>query len=65
MTCRIPQGSILGPLFIIFVNNMVDVLRNSHIIKYADNTILYVASNNIEITESHLSDDLNLLVDWF
>ena len=43
----------------------MNVLRNSRIIKYAHDTVLYVAGNNIEIIESHLSDDLNLLVEWF
>ena len=42
------QGSILGLLlFIIFENDIVDVLRNARIIKYADDTVLYIASNNI------------------
>ena len=54
-------------LFSIFANNILDVLRNSRIIKYADDTVLYVAGNDIEIIESHLieSDDLNLLAEWF
>ena len=66
VTCGVPQGSIVGPLlFIVFANDMVDALRTSRIIKYADNTVLPVASNNIEIIESHLSDDLNLLAAWF
>ena len=61
-----PRGSILGPLlFIIFANDIVDVLRNSGIIKYANDTELYVAGKSIEIIESQLSDDLNLLAKWF
>ena len=52
-------------LFIIFANNIVNVLRNSRIIKYADDTVLYVSGNSIEIIESHLSDNLNLLAEWF
>ena len=66
LTCGVPQGLILGPLlFIILANNIVDVLSNSRIIKYADDTVLYVTGNNIEIIESQLSDDLNLLAEWF
>ena len=66
LTCGILQGSILGPLlFKIFANNIVDVLRNSCIIKYVDDTILYIAGNDIDIIESKLSDDLNLLAEWF
>ena len=65
-TCGAPRGSILGPLlFIIFANDIVDVLRNSGIIKYANDTELYVAGKSIEIIKSQLSDDLNLLAKWF
>ena len=66
LTCGVPQGSILGLLaFIIFANDIVDVLRNSRIIKYADDTVLHVAVNSIEIIKSQLSDDLNYLAEWF
>ena len=66
LTCCVPQGSILDPLvLIIFANDIVDVLRNSRIIKYADDTVLHVADNSIEIIESQLSDDLNYLDEWF
>ena len=55
----------MGPLlFIIFANSIANVLRNSHIIKWADG-ILFVAGNNIKIIQSHLSDDLNLSAEWF
>ena len=43
----------------------MDVLRNLHIIKYVDDTVLYIAGNNIEIIESLLLVDLNLLAHWF
>ena len=33
--------------------------------KNADDTVLWVADKNIEIIESHLSDDFNLLAKWF
>ena len=43
----------------------MDVLKNSRIIKYGDDTVLYTAGNIFEIIKSHLSDDLNLLAEWF
>ena len=33
--------------------------------KNADDTVLWVADKNIEIIESHLLDDFNLLAKWF
>ena len=54
LTYCVSKGSILGPLlFIIFANDIVNVLRNSRIIKYADDTVIYVAGNNIEINHNY------------
>ena len=42
----IPQGSVLGPLlFILFVNDMPDVVK-SHIQMFADDTKVYREVNN-------------------
>ena len=66
LTWGILQSSIKGALlFIIFVNDIVDVLKNSYIIKCAGDTVLYITGNNIEIIKSHLPDDLILLAEWF
>ena len=66
VSCGVPQGSILGPLiFIIFVNDIVDCLKRTQIIKYADDTVLYVPGKSIEIIENELSSDLSILAEWF
>ena len=38
----VPQGSIIGPLlFLISFNDIVDVINQSRIVKYADDVVLY------------------------
>ena len=47
----VPQESILGPLlFLIYFNDVVDIIKNSHIIKYADDTVLYYSGKNIHLS---------------
>ena len=39
----VPQGSVLGPLFyIIYVNDMENILRKSQCIQFADDTTIFV-----------------------
>ena len=62
----VPQGSILGPLlFIVQLNDVVDVLKHSRIIKYADDTVIYVSDKCFAIVECKLSEELSSLSSWF
>ena len=59
----IPQGSVLGPLlFILFVNDMPDVVK-SHIQMFADDTKVYREVNNPPEAQL-LQDDIDALEDW-
>lgn len=63
-TSGVPQGSHLGPkLFLIFINDIVDYLPNSHSSLFADDLKLYreILSNN---DVSLLQSDLNALSLW-
>ena len=65
MLTGVPQGSILGPLlFLILFNDVVDVIEHSSILKYADDTVLYVAYKDIESIKAKLSKDMDCLADW-
>ena len=52
----VPQGSILGPLiFILFFNDITDVIVGARVVKYADDTVIYVTDKDMKVINSKLS----------
>ena len=61
----VPQGSVIGPLlFLIFYNDITDVIHSASIIKYADDTVIYVAGKNVKDINLRLSNTMNSLAYW-
>ena len=62
----VPQGSILGPLlFILFFNDITDEIKSARIVKYADDTVIYVADKDLKVINTKLSKDMESIADWF
>ena len=52
-----PQGSMLGPLlFKILFNDIIDAIRHSRFVKYANDTVIYFADKDSKSIQSHLTE---------
>ena len=65
LLCRVPQGSILGPLlFLLYINDMPQA-RDCELLLYADDTCLIFQHKDIHVIEIVLNKNLSTLCDWF
>ena len=64
--CGVPQGSILGPkLFILYINDIVNVLSILNMILFADDTNAFCSGSNLNELAKRVSGELDKLKDWF
>lgn len=65
----VPQGSVLGPiLFILYLNDIVTYIKNSiarvEIQMFADDTLIYVTGNDIDVIIETLNEALEHICKW-
>lgn len=66
LICGVPQGSILGPLlFLIYINDIVEVSSILNLILFADDTNLFISGKNLIETVTTLNYELCKLSNWF
>ena len=59
----VPQGSILGPLFLIYINDLEKHIK-SNIKFFADDTMLFSIVKDPHITANDLNHDLDIISKW-
>ena len=61
----VPQGSVLGPLFyIMYANDLINVVKHCKVALYADDTVLYTASKNFDQSVCAMQNDINSISQW-
>ena len=65
ITCGVHQGSMCGPLlFLLHINDIATSLKKCRVSLYADDTVLYYSSNNLQLAKTILQNDLTNLSKW-
>ena len=65
VSCGVPQGSVLGPLFfLVYVNDLQHALAGFNFKLYADDTVLYQSGVNAEDASLMLQASLDKFWEW-
>ena len=61
----VPQGSTIGPImFIVFINDLPNVLQHSSALMYADDTVLYSSHLASKTVRKNIQCDLDKVQNW-
>lgn len=64
--CGLPQGTVLAPLlFIIFLNNLLNLTIEGRTISFADDTAIFFQANTWAELITLISKNLKIIKDWF
>ena len=65
ISAGVPQGSVLGPLlFILHINDLLEVVSDCNILMYAGDTVLHCSSSQASVIQQKLNAQLSKIEHW-
>ena len=65
VSCGVPQGSVLGPLyFLAYINDMSMAIKDVKFSLYADDTVLYVSGDDAGVCTQMIQTNLDRFSEW-
>ena len=64
LSTGVPQGSVLGPIHFILINDFHEAVQFSLVYQYADDTNFLLTENSLKKLNKHINLDLKLVITW-